>query len=83
MSEFGDLIRKKREAAGLTPTELSFESRVPEQNIRNWESGKRRCNKPEQLLRLCNALGIDMAELSAASGAPKSKPKKRRRARKV
>lgn len=41
MNTIGERIRHLREQAGLTPFDLSIRSGIREQNIRNWETGRK------------------------------------------
>lgn len=61
-TDIGQRIKSRREDLGLTPFELAIKSGVQEQNIRNWESG-RRVMSTEFLVPLARALGVTPNEL--------------------
>lgn len=63
--ETGTLIRRYREAAGLTQRELGRLVGLSEPAIRNFELGNRSC-KTEYLERIAMALRIDPAALGVA-----------------
>ena len=37
---FGTFLKLRRMEAGISQTELSFRTRIPQKNISNWENGK-------------------------------------------
>jgi transcriptional regulator with XRE-family HTH domain len=64
----GERIRKHREAAGLSLRQLANKAGVDVANISRLESGDATKPKPETLMRLAEALGLDASELLTAAG---------------
>ena len=72
---FAQQLKLLRERAGLSQKELGVKLGVKQQTIGHWESGIRDGPKPDELLRLCEILGVTCSELLEA---PKSKTKKKK-----
>ena len=60
---FGELLREKREAAGLSRRQLSEASGVPFGTVHHYEDG-RRAPSFANVVRLANALGLDCTAFS-------------------
>jgi transcriptional regulator with XRE-family HTH domain len=56
----GGRIRECREKMGLTVTDLSYECRISEQNIRLWERGDRRPSRLEYWTKLSDVFGVSV-----------------------
>jgi len=56
MENIGIRIRQRREALGLTVWDLSRAASIRENNIHNWEAGRRIPSDMEALARLAEAL---------------------------
>lgn len=69
---FGPLLRAAREDAGLSRSKLARMLDMPEQNVKNWESGRSLPSLPHYL-RLRRALP-DLAMPSYRSGKRKRTP---------
>ena len=71
MSEFGEMLRGARLAAGLSQNELGRRSGVNPGTINRLETGEREPTGREQVQALADALGLSPAEadrLAAAAG---------------
>lgn len=64
----GERIKKARENAGLTQSELSAQLGIPYQSISQWERGIRN-PKLNTLKKIAEALGVEWVELYADSKA--------------
>lgn len=62
MLTIGESIQKAREERGYSRSELSYEARVPVQNIYQWESGRAFPNIMG-LISIADALNISLDEL--------------------
>jgi transcriptional regulator with XRE-family HTH domain len=58
-----DRLRAARRTSGLSASQLSFKSGVPEQTIRQWEYGLRTTPKAEALAKVARALGVSVEQL--------------------
>ena len=56
MTTLGERLKALREGKSMTPFDLAVETRIPEQNIRLWEQG-RKVSNPDWLASLAMALG--------------------------
>jgi transcriptional regulator with XRE-family HTH domain len=71
-------LRDKREAAGLSQRQLAAMAHVDHSYLAKLESGKISTRpNPEHLQRLCDALGVDLAEAMALLGIRSSLPEPR------
>lgn len=73
METRGQRIARLRESKGWSPYDLQMESGVREQNIRNYESGRRNANDADILKALADALGVSvdyLVEASSESNTP-------------
>ena len=59
----GDVLRRLREAKGLTQTELAKRAKITDEYVSMLESGAKRNPSFEVLKRLAKALGISVGEL--------------------
>ncbi|MFO7548300.1 MAG: helix-turn-helix transcriptional regulator [Acidimicrobiia bacterium] len=67
-TDFGDLVRLRRESASLSVARLArLVGRSPT-TIRDWERGRSKPNDPAVLIPLAAALGIDEADLFRSAG---------------
>lgn len=67
-SSFGERLRQRRQAAGLTQEELASRSGLTAKGIAALESGRRRRPYPHTVRALANALGLDDTERTTLMG---------------
>ncbi len=67
-SQLSSVLRRLRQASGLSIRKLEETSGVHRSNISRLESGKATEPNPETLTRLAEALGVDASELLTAAG---------------
>jgi transcriptional regulator with XRE-family HTH domain len=71
-------LRDKREAAGLSQRQLAALAHVDHSYLAKLESGKISTRpNPEHLQRLCDALGVDLAEAMSLLGIRSTLPEPR------
>jgi predicted ATPase/transcriptional regulator with XRE-family HTH domain/Tfp pilus assembly protein PilF len=68
-SEFGQLLKRHRQALGLSQRTLAQRAGIDEKSISALESGARRSPKSGSLARLVRALGLTGADARALTGA--------------
>lgn len=69
MNEFGEYIRKSREARKLTPTELAAALGRDNSYVSRLETGRnKRLPDPDEFNALAKVLGVPMTDLLAAAG---------------
>ncbi|HEV2129035.1 MAG TPA: helix-turn-helix domain-containing protein, partial [Thermomicrobiales bacterium] len=69
-SGFGERLRRRRLAAGLTQEELAARAGLTAKGVAALESGRRRRPYPQTVRALATALGLDDTERAALVGAP-------------
>lgn len=70
-----DLIRTKREDAGLSQEELATAMKVTQQTVSRWETGESN-PKPPHFIGLSKQLGVPMEEIVASMAKTASEPPK-------
>jgi transcriptional regulator with XRE-family HTH domain len=65
---FGELLREKRRAAGLSQRELAKRAGLDFSYISKVENGRQRPPAADTVVRLCNILGTPVDEMLAAVG---------------
>ena len=66
----GQRIKARREALGLTVQQLSFDARVPAQNIWGWEAGRKGPSDLVQLTAVARRLGVSLDWLCGLADDP-------------
>lgn len=57
-----DLLREKRENAGISQVELGQKLSIPQTYVSKYERGQKRLDIFE-LIEICNAIGIDIKDI--------------------
>jgi DNA-binding SARP family transcriptional activator/transcriptional regulator with XRE-family HTH domain len=73
-SRFGSLVRTYRGESGLTQRELAAKAGLSVATLRDFEQSRRRRPRPDSVVALVNALGLDpdqTASLARAAGLPR------------
>lgn len=77
MSAFGPRLRELRESAGLSQKALADKAKLSQSAVAHWEQGLR-APSWENVLTLCNALGVSCEEFSRPAANPvKKRPRGR------
>lgn len=61
-------VKAARVAAGLSQTDLAVRTRISRNTISRWEIGRYRPDKPEDVISVARATGVDPNEALAAAG---------------
>lgn len=61
-------VKAARVAAGLSQTDLAVRTRISRNTISRWEVGRYRPDKPEDVITVARATGVDPGEALAAAG---------------
>lgn len=61
-------VKAARKSAGMSQTDLAIRSRISRNTISRWEIGRYRPDKPEDVIAVARATGVDPGEALAAAG---------------
>ena len=75
---FGEALKRAREAAGLSQSELARKAGVSLRTIQGWEQGRRSPVSPD-FFRLASALGVSADSFAASVTGEEKRPRGRPR----
>lgn len=71
--EVGDIIRRRREAIGLTPADISARVGMTEAELADWESGKTADKSVSLAKRLADVLGLSFGTIIGVQSSDKKR----------